>query len=79
LAPLLSKRGLGGGRNSRWTNPLESPLAKEDTREGTNQIVHSFGGYGRSPDGIISSSSSVCSTADYEDEDDNEDDFQEEA
>ena len=33
LLPSLVRRGLGGGRKSRWTNPLESPLAKGDTCE----------------------------------------------
>ena len=29
----LGKEGTRGGRQSRWTNPLESPLTKGDTRE----------------------------------------------
>jgi hypothetical protein len=31
--PSLVRRGSGGGRKSRYTNPLESPLTKGDTRK----------------------------------------------
>jgi 3-oxoisoapionate decarboxylase len=33
LLPSLVRRGSGGGRKSRYTNPLESPLTKGDTRK----------------------------------------------
>src|SRR5262249_44978397 len=39
LLPSLVRRGLGGGRKSRWTNPLESPLTKRDTREGAANFL----------------------------------------
>jgi hypothetical protein len=31
--PSLVRRGSGGGRKSRWANPLESPLTKGGTRK----------------------------------------------
>jgi hypothetical protein len=33
LLPSLVRRGSGGGRKSRYTNPLKSPLTKGDTRK----------------------------------------------
>jgi hypothetical protein len=39
----LARRGSGGGRKSRYTNPLESPLINGDTRKVIPKpIFHTF-------------------------------------
>ena len=37
--PSLIRRGQGGGRKFHWTNPLESPLTKGDTRRLTPKPI----------------------------------------
>jgi len=37
--PSLVRRGRGGGRKPCWTNPLESPLTKGDTRRATPKPI----------------------------------------
>jgi hypothetical protein len=49
--PSLIRRGPGGGRKSSFTNPLESPLTKGDTRRATPKPIPShlqgIGGEGK--------------------------------